>query len=216
MLSIKINCPCGQHFVFDVEPVNGQMPSPVKCPVCGRDETRAANEQIAFRTAGKPLPPIIPPKPKRDLNKTLSIVAGALVLLCIASAIYFVRSKQAERRRMYDSRVSQVYRNPSPPVVHSPAVVTGIGLFIVRDPQTQKFILRRTMPNSPAQQAGIPLGLILNKVDGVEVESKNITEISAMMRGQVGTTISLEFINPNTGETSQYEIARGTFENRSR
>jgi hypothetical protein len=47
MTSIKIECGCGQHYAFDVEPVNGQMPYTVACPVCGADGTAAANEVIA-------------------------------------------------------------------------------------------------------------------------------------------------------------------------
>lgn len=47
MTSIKIECGCGQHYAFDVEPVNGRMPHTVACPVCGADGTGAANEVIA-------------------------------------------------------------------------------------------------------------------------------------------------------------------------
>ena len=46
MVPIKIQCDCGQRYAFDVEPVNGRMPSPVTCPVCGADGTPAANELI--------------------------------------------------------------------------------------------------------------------------------------------------------------------------
>jgi hypothetical protein len=42
-MEIKIQCDCGQKFKFDVEPVNGQMPFVVNCPVCGVDGTPKAN-----------------------------------------------------------------------------------------------------------------------------------------------------------------------------
>jgi len=47
MTSIKIECGCGQRYAFDVEPVNGQMPYTIACPICGADGTSAANEVIA-------------------------------------------------------------------------------------------------------------------------------------------------------------------------
>jgi hypothetical protein len=47
MISIKVQCGCGQRYAFDVEPVGGRMPSPVACPVCGADGTAAANEIMA-------------------------------------------------------------------------------------------------------------------------------------------------------------------------
>src|ERR1043165_1629377 len=38
-LPIKVLCGCGQKYAFEVEPVNGRMPSRVACPVCGADGT---------------------------------------------------------------------------------------------------------------------------------------------------------------------------------
>ena len=55
MAQVKIECPCGQHYAFDVEPVNQRMPTPVACPTCGADGTAAANEQLGQQI-------IIPPK----------------------------------------------------------------------------------------------------------------------------------------------------------
>lgn len=54
MIPIKIQCSCGQRYAFDIEPVNGRMPAPVACPVCGADGTVAANEIIAQASAAKP------------------------------------------------------------------------------------------------------------------------------------------------------------------
>ena len=54
MISIKIQCGCGQRYSFDVEPVNGAMPWPVACPVCGADGTVVANEVIAESLAAAP------------------------------------------------------------------------------------------------------------------------------------------------------------------
>ena len=58
MVPIKIECECGQHYAFDVEPVNGRMPSRVACPSCGIDGTGTANDTIA-RHLGAPPEPII-------------------------------------------------------------------------------------------------------------------------------------------------------------
>ena len=58
MVPIKIQCDCGQKYAFDVEPVNGRMPSAIVCPTCGADGTTAANESIA-----RLLPPIAPGSP---------------------------------------------------------------------------------------------------------------------------------------------------------
>lgn len=55
MIPIKIQCVCGQRFAFDVEPLNGRMPSAVACPVCGADGTAAANQVIAQSLTAQPV-----------------------------------------------------------------------------------------------------------------------------------------------------------------
>jgi hypothetical protein len=64
LLPVKVVCGCGQKYSFDVEPVNGRMPSRVACPVCGVDGTGAANEILA-RSQAVPPPP--PPRPAPTL-----------------------------------------------------------------------------------------------------------------------------------------------------
>ena len=54
MVPIKIECGCGQHYAFDVDPVNGRMPTSVACPECGMDGTDAANDGIVQYLAAQP------------------------------------------------------------------------------------------------------------------------------------------------------------------
>lgn len=60
-MEIKVQCDCGQKFKFDVEPVNGQMPFAVKCPVCGFDATPRANVILQQTLASAPPPAAIAP-----------------------------------------------------------------------------------------------------------------------------------------------------------
>ena len=46
-MDVKVQCPCGQAYQFEVEPVNNLMPCAVNCPACGADGTQLANESIA-------------------------------------------------------------------------------------------------------------------------------------------------------------------------
>jgi len=54
---VKVSCPCGARFAFDVEPVNGQMPVALSCPTCATDVTSLANDAIAANL----VPPATPP-----------------------------------------------------------------------------------------------------------------------------------------------------------
>jgi outer membrane protein assembly factor BamB len=52
-MTIKIQCPCGSKYSFEVNPVEGRMPFAVNCPTCNADGTEMANQLIA-EAAGKP------------------------------------------------------------------------------------------------------------------------------------------------------------------
>lgn len=53
MITLKIQCGCGQRYAFDIEPVGSQMPSTVACPSCGVDGTAAANAALAQSAAAQ-------------------------------------------------------------------------------------------------------------------------------------------------------------------
>jgi hypothetical protein len=199
MISLKVQCSCGQKVALDVDPVNGRMPSPLQCPACGQDLTPEANEQIAAgAAAGNAL---MPAPGKRRSGLLLGIGIAALVLLLLVGGVAFWVLQPA-------------LKEPAPPA--KPAVTTGIGLFVGRDQNTGQFVVRRTFPNSPAAKAGIEAGLILLRVDGVLAEEKNITELSRLLVGPVGSKVVLEFIDPKAGTTNPMEIIRQQFENRSK
>src|SRR5580658_783014 len=52
-MTIKVQCPCGSKYSFEVEPVEGRMPFTVNCPTCNADGTEMANQLIA-EASGKP------------------------------------------------------------------------------------------------------------------------------------------------------------------
>lgn len=67
MIPVKVQCECGQKYSFEVEPVNGLMPSLVTCPSCGVDGTVAANaiiaQQLAIKAANASFQITVPPRP---------------------------------------------------------------------------------------------------------------------------------------------------------
>ena len=50
-MEVKVQCPCGTRYAFDIEPVYGRMPVRVNCPGCGADGTDFANEVIRQKLA---------------------------------------------------------------------------------------------------------------------------------------------------------------------
>ncbi len=63
-MQIKILCPCGTKFAFEVEPIGGRMPVRVQCPECNADATELANAVIAEQLSPTPGgPPASAPQP---------------------------------------------------------------------------------------------------------------------------------------------------------
>jgi hypothetical protein len=64
MIELKVQCDCGQKFKFDVEPINGQMPFAVACPICGADGTEKANALLQQMMPAEPVAQsLVPPVP---------------------------------------------------------------------------------------------------------------------------------------------------------
>src|SRR5262245_41434997 len=69
-------------------------------------------------------------------------------------------------------------------------------------------------PESPAMQAGIEAGDILEAVDGVSVANLSLLTVGLKIRGQVGTAVQLT-VSPVHGEQRDLQILRAAFEAKS-
>ena len=81
MMEIKVVCECGQKYKFDVEPVNGQMPFTVNCPICNRDGTASANAILNEKRGTQPInlaAMSAPPPPPRIAPAPPPIAAAGL------------------------------------------------------------------------------------------------------------------------------------------
>ncbi|HEY2330061.1 MAG TPA: hypothetical protein VGI63_09650 [Verrucomicrobiae bacterium] len=95
-IPVKIVCACGQKYSFDVQPVDGRMPTPVFCPICHHEGTAEANRIIASLLAADPrtLPP---PSVNAVLNSVQSSLAPHLVN-ALKDAV--VKELAAQRREL--------------------------------------------------------------------------------------------------------------------
>ena len=92
IVPVKIVCSCGQKYAFDVYPLNGCMPAPVKCPVCGVDGTAVANEIIAIALKEQPSP--LMPRPRSLVQPPPAAVTPANTEV----EVWRKRAFDAERR----------------------------------------------------------------------------------------------------------------------
>jgi RNA polymerase sigma factor (sigma-70 family) len=82
----------------------------------------------------------------------------------------------------------------------------GVGLMMARDKETHRMQVSYVVPNSPAAQAGLSVGLVVNAIDGIVTEKHSPAECVFFTRELVGKTVLLQLINPQRNETNLVEL----------
>lgn len=83
----------------------------------------------------------------------------------------------------------------------------GIGA-LIQQYGKDKVAISEIYEDCPAQKSGVLAGDIITKVDGKSTAGKNSTDISSAMRGQPGTTVTLEVFRPSKNKTLNFSITR--------
>jgi len=89
--------------------------------------------------------------------------------------------------------------------------IVGIGTGLASDEKTRLLHITQILPKSPAAQAGLSAGLLIQRVNGIPVEGKSLDECMNLIRGPVGTKVRLEIINPAREQTNTVELTRQKF-----
>lgn len=83
----------------------------------------------------------------------------------------------------------------------------GIGA-LIQQYDKDKVAISEIYENCPAHKSGLLAGDIILKIDGKSVAGKSSTDVSSAMRGQPGTTVSLEVFRPSKNKNFTFSIRR--------
>ncbi len=72
----------------------------------------------------------------------------------------------------------------------------GIGATVRQNQETGALVIVDTLPDSPAEAAGLKSGDAIVQVDGVDITAMTQTEIISRIRGPAGTTVELGIVRP--------------------
>jgi uncharacterized protein (TIGR03435 family) len=86
--------------------------------------------------------------------------------------------------------------------------VVGIGAALAPDAPTHAFRIMKVFPNSPAVDAGLSAGCIIQKIDGNPVADIKLAQCVDMIRGPAGTKVQIEFVTPDGSQTNTVELIR--------
>jgi len=89
--------------------------------------------------------------------------------------------------------------------------IVGIGTALASDEKTGMLRITKVIPKSPAAEAGLSAGRLIQRINGISVEGKSLTECLGIMAGPVGTKVRLELVNPERKETNTVELVRQKF-----
>jgi CubicO group peptidase (beta-lactamase class C family) len=88
--------------------------------------------------------------------------------------------------------------------------IVGIGVALDLDKQTKSLVITKVFANSPAAQAGLSPGLIIQKIGDIPLDGKTLADSIKLLRGSAGTKVQLVLIDP-AGKTNSVEITRQKF-----
>lgn len=78
--------------------------------------------------------------------------------------------------------------------------LTGVGMRLQLDQQTNRIIVAEPMENSPAMLAGIKSGDHILQIDGQSTDNMKVDQAAQLIRGEVGTQIKLKLFRPGFQE----------------
>ena len=82
----------------------------------------------------------------------------------------------------------------------------GVGALIQQ--KGKDVVISEPYENTPSQKAGLRAGDIIKKVNGQSLEGKNSEDVSAAMKGQPGSTMTIEVFRPSENKTLTFTIVR--------
>lgn len=82
----------------------------------------------------------------------------------------------------------------------------GIGIYMLADKNSERVVIYYTIPESPAEEAGLKPGDLIISVDGTEYTADDLKNISTYIKGKEGTTVNL--VIERDGERIPFELTR--------
>jgi carboxyl-terminal processing protease len=128
------------------------------------------------------------------MRKSYLIALVATILLAVGLAIYFHQTQPPDQGQTRER-----------PQIQD---IVGVGFLLRMNPSTHAVFIQEVVPGSPAANAGITTGLVVNKVDEVSLAGKRLVECVNLVRGPAGSTVQLELINPDLGQTNTFKLTR--------
>ncbi len=171
---VKIVCSCGQKYAFDVYPLNGRMPSPIRCPVCGVDSTAVADEVIALalkapppRPATTATPPPPPPSiPVPPLATPAPLIIRPRTLTSAPPPVEADRSKT--EAAVWRQRALEAERRAEQAQAATRANLAPHLAQVLKETVVQELALQRRELLQAQEEAAMEIAAMIRRLDSVQ------------------------------------------------
>jgi D-alanyl-D-alanine-carboxypeptidase/D-alanyl-D-alanine-endopeptidase len=89
--------------------------------------------------------------------------------------------------------------------------IVGIGTAIGIDSDTKALRILSIVPNSPAAEAGIASGLVIQKIDDTDTAGLSLTDCMKLLKGPAGSKVRLALVDTESKEPKSVELVRKKF-----
>lgn len=86
--------------------------------------------------------------------------------------------------------------------------IVGIGAVLRSESRTGTVRIVDVLPDSPAFQAGLVSGLIIQKVDDSDLAGMKLSACVNLLRGPIGSKVRVEVVDPEAESTNVVELIR--------
>ncbi|KAA6339103.1 putative CtpA-like serine protease [termite gut metagenome] len=125
-----------------------------------------------------------------DPNKTIREGIDAMLLSLDPYTNYFSEEEQGELEQMIKGSYG------------------GIGALITYDNKHKRSVIAEPYEGMPSATVGLKAGDVLLEIDGNDLAGKSNSEVSEMLRGQIGTSFNLKVERPGTDKPLNFTIVR--------
>lgn len=80
----------------------------------------------------------------------------------------------------------------------------GVGIDVVLEHDVA--FVSSVVPQSPADEAGVLRGDVIEQINGARVQTNDTNEVTRMLRGEIGSEITLTIIRPSSGEVLELNL----------
>jgi len=89
--------------------------------------------------------------------------------------------------------------------------ISGIGVVVTLD-EEERVVVVRVIEGAPSSETDIKAGDIITGVDHTDIKGMELEKVVAMIKGETGTEVDLEFFRPSDESSFELTITRAKFE----